>query len=204
MTKVEHCNVAGCSQDVVSLLEGVERCREHFISFCYAQLEEYEKIRKGHGHSINNEEEETIRRFVHECSRQANEMEHATEKLDNLERARLLVVIEEANDLGRHLRRGPRNTASIAVRLRCDTPDRTWEEDTETVTLSRYGASVKCSHAAKPGEGLQIIRFDTGQKVQAMVVWQRSLGTMNSRIGVEFMDCDNFWGLDWASVKEIR
>jgi hypothetical protein len=202
MTKAEHCNVASCSQDVASSLGGEARCRKHFISFCYAQLEKYEEIRKGHGLSI--EEEETIRRFVHECSRQANEMEHATEELDNLERARLLLVIEEANDLGRHLRRGPRNTASIAVRLRCDTPGGTWEEDTETVSLSRYGASVQCSHPAKPGESLQIIRSDTGQKVQALVVWQRPSGTMNFRIGVEFMDCDNFWGLDWAAVEEAR
>jgi hypothetical protein len=204
MTKAEHCNVAGCSQDVVSLFEGEGRCREHFISYCYAQLEKYEKIRKGHAHSLNMEEEETIRRFVHECSRQANEMEHATEKLDNLERARLLLVIEEANDLGRHLRRSPRNTASIAVRLRCDTTGGTWEEDTKTVTLSRYGASVQCIHPAKPGEGLQLIRSDTGQKVQALVVWKRSFGTMNSRIGIEFMDCDNFWGLDWALETAIR
>ena len=147
MTKAEHCNVAGCSQDVASSLGGEARCREHFISFCYAQQERYKGNPKAHG--LRLEEEETIRRFVHVCSRQANEMEHATENLDNLERARLLVVIEEANDLGRHLRRGPRNTASIAVRLRCDTPGRTWEEDTETVTLSRYGASVQSSRETR-------------------------------------------------------
>jgi hypothetical protein len=148
--------------------------------------------------------ETVIRRFVHECSRHTNEMEHATEELDNLERARLLLVVEEANDLGPHLRRSPRNTASIAVRLRSDTLGGTWEEDTETVTLSRYGTSVQCSHPAKPGECLQIIRSDTGQKVQALVVWQRSIGTINSRIGVEFMNCDNFWGLNWASVEEAQ
>jgi hypothetical protein len=143
MTKAEHCNVAGCSQDVASSLGGEARCREHFISFCYAQLERYKEIRKAHG--LRLEEEETIRRFVHVCSREAKEIEHATENLDNLERARLLLIIEEANDLGRQLRRGPRNTASIAVRLRCDTPGGTWEEDAETVSLSRYGASVQSS-----------------------------------------------------------
>src|ERR1019366_8590749 len=120
-----------------------------FISFCYTQLERYEEIRKGH--ALNIAEEEMIRAFVHECSRQANEIEHATDDLDNVERARLLLIIEEANDLGRHLRRSPRKTASIAVRLRCEMLVGTWEEDTQTESLSRFGASVQCSHAAKPG-----------------------------------------------------
>jgi hypothetical protein len=202
MTKAEHCNVTGCSHDVASSLGGDALCREHFISFCYAQLERYEEIRKGH--DLSMAEEETIRQFIHECSRQANEMEHTTKDLDNLERARLLLVIEEANELGRHLRRSPRKTAAIAVRLRSDTPGGTWEEDTETVSLSRYGASVQCSHPTKPGESLQIIRSDTGQKVQALVAWLRPSGNMNVQIGVEFVDCDNFWGLDWAAVEEAQ
>jgi hypothetical protein len=202
MTKGEHCKVMGCSQDVASSLGGEALCREHFISSCYTKIEKYKELRKGY--SLKLEEEETIRRFVNECSRQAKEIKHATEDLDNLERARLLLIIEEARELGRHLRRSPRKTASIAVRLRFEVLVGNWEEDTQTESLSRYGASIQCSRRAKPGESLQIIRSDTAQKVQALVAWQRPSEDRNFIMGVEFMDSDNFWGLDWAVVEESR
>jgi hypothetical protein len=202
MTGSEHCSFAGCEQTVVSSLEDEALCLEHFISVCYMRLDRYTEIRKGQG--LKGPDTESMRRFIYECVRQADELEHVADGLDNLERSRLIHIIEEANDLGRHLRRSPRKTASIAVRLCCDRIGGTWEEDTETVLLSRYGASVRCSHPAKPGENLEVIRSDTGQKVQARVAWQRPVGNDGIRIGVEFVDSDNFWGLDWAAIEEAR
>lgn len=202
MSRTEHCNVAGRTRDVVSSVGDEALCREHFISVCYARLEQYDEMRKGHGLSIADAK--TMRRFIHECSRQADEIEHTRKGLDNLERAKLLHIILSANELGRHLRRSPRKAVSIAVRLCCDKLGGAWEEDTETVLLSRYGASLRCTHSAKLGGNLQIIRSDTGQKTLARVAWQRPIGNESVRIGVEFVDCDYFWGLDWAAVEETR
>jgi hypothetical protein len=202
MARTEHCSVADCSQDVVASLEDEALCREHFISACYAKLERYEEMRKSGGMSVTVAE--ALRRFIQECSRQADDIEQATKELDNLERARLLHIILSASELGRHLRRSPRKAASIAVRLCCDKLGSVWEEDAETVLLSRHGASVQCNHPAKPGENLEVTRFDTGQKAQARVAWQRPSGDDRIRLGVEFVDCDNFWGVDWAAVEEAR
>jgi hypothetical protein len=202
MARAEHCSFAGCDQVVVSSLEDEGLCREHFISACYTQLDRYAEIQKSH--RTSGSDTESMRRFIRECVRQADEIEHGAKDLENLERALLLHIIEEATDLGRHLRRSPRKTASVAVRLRSDKPGGPWEEDTETVLLSRYGASLRCSRPADPRESLQIVRLDTGQKAVARVAWQRPTGSEGSRIGVEFVDCDNFWGLDWAAVEESR
>lgn len=147
---------------------------------------------------------ESMRRFIHECVRQADEIEHKGEDLDHLERALLVHIIERATDLGLHLRRSPRKAASIAVSLRCDKLGGAWEEETETVLLSRYGASLRCDHPAKPGETVEVVRSDTGQRAQARVAWQLPSGNESVRIGVEFVGCDNFWGLDWAAVEEAR
>jgi hypothetical protein len=202
MTRAEHCSFAGCDQAVVSSLEGEELCREHFISACYTLLDRYAEIQKGH--RMSGSDTESMRRFVRECVRQADEIEHGAKDLEKLERALLLHIIEEATDLGRHLRRSPRKTAAVAVRLCSDNPGASWEEDTETVLLSRYGASLRCSRPADPRESLQIVRLDTGQEAHARVAWQLPAGSEGSRIGVEFVDCDNFWGLDWAAVEEAR
>ncbi len=202
MTRVEQCSVAGCEKESSSSLEGEPLCRNHFISISYVRLDQYEEIRKGAGFSVTAAE--AARRFIHECVRQADEIEHTAQDLDNLDRAKLLHIILSASELGRHLRRSPRKAASIAVRLCSDKLGSAWEEETETVLLSQHGASVRCSHPAKPGQTLQVVRSDTGQSAEARVAWQRPVGTDDNRIGVEFVACENFWGLDWGEIEETR
>src|SRR5579872_268172 len=161
MIKLEKCGVAECGRPVAAWLDGGALCRGHFISDCYSRLDHYEEVRKGPG--LSAADTESVRRFIKECTRQADEIEHNAKDLDNLERAQLLHIILSASELGRHLRRSPRKVASIAVHLCCDKIGGAWEEDTETVLLSRYGASVKCSRPADPRASIQIVRLDTGQ-----------------------------------------
>lgn len=199
-----NCSIAGCDQAVAASIEGDALCRGHFISLCSARLGQYEELRKGPGLGITDTE--AVRRFIHECMRHADEIEHSAQDLDDLDRAKLLNIILTASDLGRHLRRSPRKVASIAVRLSFHKPGEDWEEDTETLLVSRYGALVRCSHPTKPGQTLEVMRPDTGQKVQARVAWQRGSGPGKDgvRLGVEFVACENFWDLDWGSVEQNR
>jgi hypothetical protein len=129
-------------------------------------------------------------------------MEHSAQDLDNLDRAKLLHIILSASELGRHLRRSPRKVATIPVRLSSERIGGAWEEETETVLVSCYGALVRCKHPAKAGETLNVERADTGEKAVARVAWQRPLGNDDVRIGVEFVACENFWGLDWGAIEE--
>jgi hypothetical protein len=202
MTNPDQCSFAGCGQTVAASLDGEDFCREHFISECYKRLDQYEEIRNGPGLSITHAE--SVRHFIHECTRSADEIEHAGLNLDNLEKAKLLHIILSASELGRHLRRSPRKVAAIPVRLASEKLGGAWEEDTETVLVSRYGALVRCKHPAKAGETIQLIRADTGEKTLARVAWQRPLGSDDVRIGVEFVACENFWGLDWGVVEESK
>ena len=202
MTGPQKCKIGGCDQEVATSLEGEALCRQHFISTCDMRLDWYDELRKGPGLHTTNPE--TVRRFIHECTRAADEMEHTVEDLDNLDRAKLLHIILSASELGRHLRRSPRKTATIAVRLSSERLGSAWQEDTETVQVSRYGALVRCKHAAKAGETLSVVRADTGEKVTARVAWLRPQPNDDIRIGVEFVSCENFWGLDWGAIEEAR
>jgi PilZ domain len=202
MSQPDHCSSKGCERTGISSVDGDALCRTHFINVCYERLESYEEKRKGHTLSLTDAE--SMRRFINECSRQADEIEQKADDLDNLERAKLVDIILTASELGRHLRRSPRKAATIPVRLCCNRLGGAWQEESKTVLLSRYGASVQCSHPAKPGESIEVERSDTGQKAQARVAWQRPGERDTVRIGVEFVDCDNFWGLDWAAIEETR
>src|SRR5258706_10118448 len=146
MGKAEQCSVTDCDQIAGTTLEGEVLCRSHFISVCYAQLERYDEMQKTHRLSVSDAE--SVRRFINQCSRQADEIEHKTKDLDNLDRARLLHIILWANELGRHLRRSPRKVASIPVRLCCDKLGSAWQQETQTLLLSRHGASLRFDRTA--------------------------------------------------------
>jgi hypothetical protein len=202
MTRTGTCSFADCGQGTAASLDGAVLCRQHFILQCYIRLDHYDELRRGPGLSATDTE--SVRRFIHECTRSADEIEHTGQNLDNLDRAKLLHIILSASELGRHLRRSPRKVAAIPVRLSSEKLGAAWEEDTETVLVSRYGALVRCKHAAKAGETLHLKRADTGAMALARVAWQRPLDTDDIRIGVEFVACENFWGLDWGVVEEAR
>jgi hypothetical protein len=202
MNRLEKCGVAGCGQAGSALLDNQNVCRSHFISTCYAQLDRYNELVAGNG--LSPSEAEAVRRFVNDATRYADEMENSGQDLHNLDRAQLLHIILAASELGRHLRRSPRKIATIPVRIGSDRLGGAWEEDAQTVLLSRCGASVSCRHAAKPGETIQIVRADTGQRAEARIAWQRPVENDDIRLGIEFVNCENFWGLDWASVEETR
>jgi len=202
LAKPTKCGIADCGQEPAASLDNSALCREHFIATCSKRLSQYEEMRKNPGLGVADTE--AARRFVHECMRQADEIEHGAEELDEADRDKLLSIILSASELGRHLRRSPRKVAAIAVHLTSQRPGESWEEDTETLLLSRHGALVRCSHAAKPGQTLEMTRSDTGRKVQARVAWQRNPGPEKdgARLGVEFVACENFWELDWSAVEE--
>ena len=202
MKSSEHCSVEGCERGGTSFIDGGALCRSHFINVCYRKLERYDELRIAN--SLGVADAESMRRFINECTRQADEIEHTAQDLDNLERAKLLHIILSASELGCHLRRSPRKAASIPVRISSEKLGGAWEENTETVLLSQYGASVRCNHPTKTGEKIQILRADTGQKAEARVAWQRASDNDGLRIGLEFIGCDNFWELDWAAIEEAR
>jgi len=202
MNRLEKCGETGCGQAASALLDNQLVCRGHFISVCYLQLDRYNELVRENG--LSPMEAEAVRRFVNDSTRQADEMENSDQDLNNLERAQLLHIILSSIELGCHLRRSPRKLASIPVRIGSDRLGGAWEEDAQTVLLSRCGASVSCRHAAKLGETIQIIRADTGQRAEARIAWQRPLENNGVRLGIEFVNCENFWGLDWSSLEKAR
>ena len=74
-----------------------------------------------------------------------------------------------------------------------------WEEDTITHIVSRYGATLECKHQVRTGETLLVVRKDTGQQTRAQVLFGNSNLSGRQEIGIEFLDWENFWDLDWEA-----
>lgn len=141
----------------------------------------------------------SARRFVQECLRQADVVESDTRYLDDAEKERLADIILLASELGRNLRRSPREPMTIQLLLSSESPNDRWEEETKTQFVSRHGALVHCRHAARVDQTVMVKRLDTGQRNEARVAWLREKPAGNYEMGIEFPENENFWGIEWGS-----
>ena len=100
-------------------------------------------------------------------------------------------------------RRSNRKTTSFPIWLRNEGLGPVWEEETETQIVSRRGAGLRCRHLVSAETIVVIVRRDTGQRAKARVRYSRYNPDGKRELGIEFIDNDNFWDLDWNSSEPI-
>ena len=102
---------------------------------------------------------------------------------------------------GVQCRRSNRKATAIPIWLRNEELGPVWEEETETRIVSRCGAGLSCRHLASVDSVVVIVRRDTGRRAKARVRYSRYNPDGRRELGVEFIDNDDFWGLDWNSSE---
>ncbi len=132
---------------------------------------------------------ESVWRFVHDCRRVAERIAQSGKDVDK----ELLDVILSAANLSCHVRRSVRRAVSIPVRLCSEKLHDPWEEQTETLVINRYGALIRCQRPFKIDHRLRVVRTDDGRQALARVAWCERQGDAQLGLGLEFLDCDNFW-----------
>jgi len=185
MVDAKRCGFSGCERPAAASVATRPFCLEHFIITCYARLDALGEQMREQG--FDDRAAESVRQFVHECVEQATNLAHKAQDLSNL--------------VGRRLRRSPRKVAALPIRVRSERPGGSWEEETETRVLSRYGALIECRHFAQTGETLRILRLDKAEEAEARVAWLWRKESQRVELGVEFTSRDNFWGLDWGTAE---
>jgi hypothetical protein len=197
-TEIENCSASGCWRVALTSLEAHPLCRKHFIDSCEVELETYQhRLRENR---LGDVSPESARRFVNQCTQQADNIERSARDLGDLDRKRLRNLMVLAAELGRHLRRSPRMVTSIAIQVRSEKTGQRWDEKTEARVISRYGALVKCQRYLEIGESLRVVRLGNGREADARVAWYQRKKQGQSDVGIEFPDCDNFWELDWNRI----
>jgi hypothetical protein len=164
---------------------------------CYENLEKY--VDELRGRDQRNEFwAETLRRSLNEITDHATAMSLTASDLNNLERSRLMDIILWAANLAQQVRCRPRRSKPIRVRLHFHTPNGTCTEETVTREVSQHGTSLACSFPVQLGGRLVIERMDTSERVDAIVRWRdRGPGGAQQHLGIEILNHENFWGLDW-------
>jgi len=175
----------GCDQCSSTVFDLRQMCLNHFITTCYEKLEIVNKER--HVWSIDEMASESVSHMIEECAYKAAELSQQKTGISNLERARLLDIILWASELGQQVRRSPRNASAVPVRLVSERPGH-WEEETQTLDMSRHGARMKCQHGFEHAAIIKVVRMDTGKEMDARVVWQRRTAPGTWEIGIEFIN----------------
>jgi hypothetical protein len=177
--------VPGCEQSTGTAPNLRGMCLAHFISTCYGKLEQLS--RSTHEWFVGGTAWESAHSFVQECVQTATNFSQQTAEISNLERARLVDITIWAAELGRQLRRSPRNPLAISIRLISEMPGHCWEEETQTLDISRHGARTQCQHTVKNDDILKVFRLDTMEQLEARIVWQRQRAAGTQEIGIEFL-----------------
>jgi hypothetical protein len=79
-------------------------------------------------------------------------------------------------------------------------------EETETITVSKHGASLRTSYHLTLGQEVSVRTKAKDRVGQFQVVWIGEAGTPDEgKIGVEWLDARRFWGVefppeDWQSA----
>lgn len=198
----ERCKESGCPDAAIVLLGDDWFCGRHFIDRSYQQLE---KISANLREPLYDEKNaEVSAKRLEECMRGAADIACRPAPPSNLEKARVIDVLLWSSELHGRLRRSPRVSVRIPMQLRCESPERPWEEKTETQMLSRHGMQVCCRSEIRPDDVLTCIRLDSGERTEARVAWTHRKASGEIEAGIEFPNDENFWGIAWSQNQGVR
>lgn len=195
------CHLESCDEPAAADLDDHPLCLQHFVAVSMREMD-------ARNEKVKNESFETVavkdfKKFLADCETQARKLSEADIPDDVRTKPRILEVLRRVSQLSRGLRRSPRFATSLPVWLRREDPSRTWEEETWTSSVSRYGAGFSCHHPVDIGGEVVLCRRDRGSRMRARVVYSRFDAEGRRQIGVELLDQDDFWDLEKLSPSVV-
>jgi hypothetical protein len=188
---VARCERYGCYSPAIAKIENNSQCQEHFLAACHARLSEIGRLIEEK--SLDAAATQDIRNFLAECTSAAIARASQADTMSNVERAEFLSVVLASAQMMTRLRRSPRISRQIPLRLVGDPRTDPRIEDAVTETVSQHGAMFNCQYPYAKGEILDILRLDTGRAAIARVAWHRPIGPAQHQVGVEILSRANFW-----------
>jgi hypothetical protein len=189
---VHQCAVPACGQPSRSSLEGQDLCRGHFISRCHSQIEACtdQLTEKPHRNPLAVN---VVMKTLSEIADQTTTGLIAGD-LNTVEHKTLFDILLSVANLMKRLRRGPRKRASVPLRLQFEVPGHNWIDETTTLEVSVHGALIECRIPVAGGEVVTVERLDIGRLAKAKVKWVTPKADGSQMLGIELLDCEDFWG----------
>jgi len=188
------CAWPGCKAAAETLLDARLWCRTHFPDVAAKRLKEYDaRLHKGEPPQA---ERTAITTFLSELMSQATKLIAGAKSLTATQREQILAVSFSAMELYKQLQRQPRvqRDPPIPVYLEEDAGGK--QELANALNVSKLGACIATARASKEGETVWIQKPQSKLRAYARIVWVRKNAPSQYLIGVEILDCENFWESD--------
>ncbi len=191
------CGWSGCSSGAEATLDARPLCRNHFYDTAARRLEEYrarlQRIDPAGTDRI------TIPKFLSEVINQTTTLVATAKFLSPGQRDQFLELSLSAAELYRRVQRSPRARRNMPILIYRETDTGGRPELTNTVDISKRGACIATSRLWTTGEKIWIQKPGNRLRNLARVVWVKETSPSEFLMGLEILDCEDFWGLESAS-----
>jgi hypothetical protein len=193
------CGWSGCSSKPEAALDGYRLCRKHFYDRAAKRLEEYRAaLRRTATGKVDHTA--TIK-FLSEVISQTTTLVASAKFLDPVHRDQFLRLSLSATQLYKRIKRNARRRLNMPILVYREADSTRMQELTNTVDVSKQGACIATSWLWEIGEKIWIEKPGNQLRTLARVAWLKKGEPTQFLMGLDILDCEDFWGLDLASRK---
>ena len=190
------CTWSGCNSGAEGKVDGRWLCRKHFYNLAMRRLEEY---RRGLKRATSLAAERTaISQFLSELISQTTTLVATAKFLSPQQHRQLFELSLSAAELHKRVQRSPRMPRNIPVIIYGERDSGAGKEQTTTVDVSKRGVAIATSRLWIAGEELWIEQPGSQLRARARVAWVKKKAPLQFVIGLEILDCENFWEAEKA------
>lgn len=188
------CAWAGCKNGPEAVLANRAVCRIHFHQLAAKRLEMI-RARFAETGPVSPQNAHDAR-FLSELIGGVTELVATAKDLSESQRNDYLDLSLSAIALYSRLQRHPRFQKELAVVLRRSSDPRSWGEFTKTLNVSKKGSCIEAGSEWRVSEEIWIERADNRTQTRARIIWVKKQQSSRYLLGVEILNCLDFWTLD--------
>lgn len=198
------CSWTGCSRNSDGMLAERELCIEHFFEFAYRRINGIRRM-------LDDPDQSRVlmgeaQAFLSQVVSQTTHLATQVKPIDPSLREHLLSLSTGAAELYNRVRRAPRLARRVPCLLRSGIISPEIGEPCQTVNISQRGACLESSASPRAGREMKLERTDNKKSARVKISWVDRQGTGKYLIGIEILDCKDFWGLGTESkiIESLR
>jgi len=194
------CGWSGCSNKSEAALDGYRLCRNHFHQRATKRLEEYRAGLRQVAPGIADHT--ATLKFISEVISQTTTLVANAKLLAPAQRDQFLKLSLSAAELYKQVQRNARIRRNMPILVYREKDSKGMRELTNTVDVSKQGACISTSRLWEIGEKIWVEKPGNQVRTLARVAWLKKGDLTQFLIGLDILDCKDFWGLDPASPKK--
>jgi len=190
------CGWSGCAASAEVTLESRALCRNHFYEAAVMRLEEF-RMRLQSASPVGKERI-AFSQFLTELISQTTMLAATAKFLAPLQRDQFYELSLAAAELFKRVQRNPRVLRNMPILIYREADPPSQRELTSTVDVSKQGACVSTGRVWKDREELWVEKPTNQLRARARIAWLKANPPSQTLIGLEILDCEDFWGLGRA------